>query len=167
MNLQINRITNCNVYIDGVGQVGRAEEVTVAQPKHMMVDHKGLGMAGHAEFWAGVDKMEAKIKWASIYADTVMLMANPFATHQIVVMGSLETYTSLGRTAQLPLTYLLTAMFKESGDPVFKKNENVDLTSTLTVYHSEMSVAGVQIFMFDVMANQYIVGGVDQLAQFR
>jgi len=28
-----------------------------------MADHKALGMAGTAEFWAGVEKLEAKIKW--------------------------------------------------------------------------------------------------------
>jgi P2 family phage contractile tail tube protein len=62
-NLSVNRITNANVYLDGIGLLGRAEEIEVAKPKHKMVDHKGLGMAGTAEFWAGVDKLEAKIKW--------------------------------------------------------------------------------------------------------
>jgi hypothetical protein len=44
-NLAVNRITNANVYLDGVGLLGRAEEIEVAKPKHKMVDHKGLGMA--------------------------------------------------------------------------------------------------------------------------
>ena len=50
-NLSVNRITNANVYIDGIGLLGRAEEIEVAKPKHKMVEHKGLGMAGSAEFW--------------------------------------------------------------------------------------------------------------------
>ena len=29
-------------------------------------------MAGTAEFWAGVDKLEAKIKWASLYQETLI-----------------------------------------------------------------------------------------------
>ena len=47
-NLSVNRITNANVYLDGIGLLGRAEEIEVAKPKHKMVDHKGLGMAGSA-----------------------------------------------------------------------------------------------------------------------
>jgi len=37
----------------------------------------------------------------------------------------------------------------------------------ISVYHTELYVSGVQIFLYDVMANLYVVGGVDQLAAFR
>src|SRR5208337_2050545 len=43
MNIQINSLTNANIYIDGVGLLGRAEEIEVANPKHKMIDYKGLG----------------------------------------------------------------------------------------------------------------------------
>ncbi len=33
MNIQINSLTNANVYIDGVGLLGRAEEVEIPQPR--------------------------------------------------------------------------------------------------------------------------------------
>jgi hypothetical protein len=65
MDISVNRITNANICMDGAGLLGRAEEIQIAQPHHRMVDHKALGMAGTAEFWAGVEKLEAKIKWAS------------------------------------------------------------------------------------------------------
>jgi len=52
MDISVNRITNANIYMDGIGLLGRAEEIQVAQPHHRMVDHKALGMAGTAEFWA-------------------------------------------------------------------------------------------------------------------
>jgi uncharacterized protein len=48
--------------MDGTGLLGRAEEIQVAQPHHYKVDHKALGMVGTAEFWAGVEKLEAKLK---------------------------------------------------------------------------------------------------------
>ena len=60
MNIQINSLTNANIYIDGVGLLGRAEEIEIANPKHKMIDYKGLGMAGTAELWAGVEKLESK-----------------------------------------------------------------------------------------------------------
>jgi hypothetical protein len=51
MDISVNRITNANIYMDGTGLLGRAEEIQVAQPHHRMVDHKALGMAGTAEFF--------------------------------------------------------------------------------------------------------------------
>jgi P2 family phage contractile tail tube protein len=61
----------------------------------------------------------------------------------------------------------MTAVFKDAGAFKFKQHENVDSTSTLTVYHSELYVAGTQMHLYDVLANIYVVNGVDQLAQLR
>ena len=132
-----------------------------------MVDHKALGMAGTAEFWAGVDKLESKIKWASLYPEALNAVSSPFISHLFQVRGSLEQYTSQGRTAELPVIYLMTGIFKDAGSFTFRQHENVDTTSTVAVYHSELYVAGVQIHLYDVLANIYVVNGVDQLAQFR
>ena len=62
--IEINKLTNANVYLDGVNLLGRAEEVQLPQIKHKMAEHKALGMVGSAEFFAGIDKMECKIKSA-------------------------------------------------------------------------------------------------------
>lgn len=167
MDISVNRITNANIYMDGVGLLGRAEEIEVAQPKHRMADHKGLGMAGTAEFWAGVDKLEAKIKWASLYPEALTAASSPFVAHSFQVRGNLEQYTSQGRSAELPVVYLMTGVFKDAGAFIFRQHENVESTSTVTVYHSELYVAGAQIHLYDVLANIYVVNGVDQLAQFR
>ena len=166
-NLAVNRITNANVYLDGIGLLGRAEEIEVAKPRHKMVDHKGLGMAGTAEFWAGVDKLESKIKWSSIYQEAETALNSPFTAHHFQVRGNLETYTSQGRTQQQPLVYLMTGVFKDAGSMSFKLHEGVDTTSVISVYHSELYIGGSQIFLFDVLANIYVVNGVDQLGTFR
>jgi P2 family phage contractile tail tube protein len=167
MNIQINSLTNANIYIDGVGLLGRAEEIEIANPKHKMIDYKGLGMAGTAELWAGVEKLESKIKWSSFDADTLTFSASPFQTHSFQARGNLEQYTSQGRSAQLPVVYLMTGVFKDAGAFTFKQHENVDTTSSITVYHSELFIAGSQIHLYDVLANIYVVNGIDQLAQFR
>ena len=167
MNISVNRLTNANIYIDGIGLLGRAEEIEVAQPRHKMVEHKALGMAGTAEFWAGVDKLEAKIKWASLYSEVLNLADSPFTSHSFQVRGSLDQYTSQGRTGQLPVVYLMTGVFRDPGSFTFKRHENVDTTSTVTVYHSELYVGRSQIHLYDVLANIYVVNGVDQLAQLR
>ena len=167
MNIQVNSLTNANIYIDGVGLLGRAEEIEIPNPKHKMIDYKGLGMAGTAELWAGVEKLESKIKWSSFDADTLALAASPFQTHSFQARGNLEQYTSQGRTAQLPVVYLMTGVFKDAGSPTFRQHQMVETTSVVSVYHCELFVAGVQIYLYDVFANIYVVGGVDQLSTFR
>jgi P2 family phage contractile tail tube protein len=119
MNIQINSLTNANIYIDGVGLLGRAEEIEIANPKHKMIDYKGLGMAGTAELWAGVEKLESKIKWASFDAETLTMSTSPFKTHSFQARGNLEQYTSQGRSAQLPVVYLMTGIFKMRAAPPF------------------------------------------------
>ena len=52
-----------------------------------MIDYKGLGMVGSAELWSGVDKLEAKLKWASFDAETLTMAASPFQTHSFQVRG--------------------------------------------------------------------------------
>ncbi len=167
MNIQINSLTNANIYIDGVGLLGRAAEVEIPQPRHRMIEYKGLGMVGTAELWSGVDKLEAKIKWSSFDAETLTMSASPFQTHSFQVRGSLEQYTSQGRSAELPVVYLMTGVFKDAGTANLKHQAMVDTNSVVSVYHCELYVAGTQIYLYDVFANVYVVGGVDQLSTFR
>jgi P2 family phage contractile tail tube protein len=167
MAVNVNRIANANIYVNGANLLGMAEEVTFPKPKHKFVDHKGLGMAGTGEFWAGIDKLESKIKWASIYPQVEAIAASPFSPQAFQVRGNIMTYNSQGLAAQVPVVCFMTGVFKEGGDLMFKQHENVDYTSTITVYHSEMYVSGTQVFLFDLLSNQYVVNGVDLLAQFR
>lgn len=164
--LNVTRVTNANIYVDGVSLLGRAEEIELAFPKAKMVDHKGLGMFGTGEFPAGIDKLEAKVKWDSIFSE-VLLTLSIFHSHQFQIRASVEEYTSLGRTAELPFIGLMTAQFKEGGPLNFKQHEQVDFPSTLAVYHCEYIIAGVTYLIYDLLANIYIVNGVDQLAVFK
>jgi P2 family phage contractile tail tube protein len=132
-----------------------------------MIDYKGLGMAGTAELWAGVEKLESKIKWSSFDAETLTMSASPFQTHSFQARGNLEQYTSQGRTAELPVVYLMTGIFKDAGSPTFRQHQMVETTSVVSIYHCELFVAGFQIYLYDVFANIYVVGGVDQLSNFR
>lgn len=167
MNIQINSLANANVYIDGIGLLGRAAEIDIPQPRHKMIDYKGLGMAGTTELWAGMDKLEARIKWASFDPETLALAASPFQTHSFQVRGDLEQYTSQGRSAELPVVYLMTGVFKDAGKATFRQQAMVQTESAVSVYHCELYVAGAQIYLYDVFANLYVVGGVDQLSTFR
>lgn len=165
--IEINRITNANIYIDGSSLLGRAEEITLPNIKTKLAEHKALGMVGTMEFFAGLEKMEAKIKWASLYPDVMKKAANPSKTVQLQARASMETYTGQGRTAQVPVVVMLTAAFKSFPLGSFKQHDNAEYETELTVYYAKLIVDGKDIFEVDVLENIYKVDGVDILAEYR
>ncbi len=144
--IDVSRITNATLYLNGNSFLGRAEEVELAWPKAKMVEHRGLGMFGTAEFPAGIDKLEAKVKWTSVYAEALASMSI-FTSHQFQIRASKETYTSQGRTAEVPFIGLMTAQWKDGGPINFKQHEQVDFPTTLVVYHCEYYLNGVQYLL--------------------
>jgi uncharacterized protein len=184
MNIQVNALVNAAVYLlpaglptTGVigagavnslgGLLGRAAEVDLPHPKSKMVDYKGLGMIGDLELWAGIDKLESTIKWASYDPTVLSQIVNPLAAIYVLVMGNVTQYTSGGVQAQIPVIYVMGGIFKDPGAASVKKMEQSELSSHVTIYHAEEYIGGVQVFLYDVFSNQYIVGGQDILAQYR
>jgi hypothetical protein len=167
MSIQINRLTNANVYLDGNSKLGKAEEIDLPAIAHKMVEHKALGMVGTAEFFAGIDKLTMRIKWNSFYADVMKKAANPTQTVSLQVRSSLETYTSNGRTAEVPVVCYITAQNKNFPMGNFKQHDNVELQNELSVYYCKLEIAGEEIVEIDVLSNIYKVEGVDILATYR
>lgn len=166
--MDINRLTNANVYVNGINFLGRAEEIELPKIKHKQTEHKALGMAGSPQFWSGIDKMEAKIKWASLYPDAYPALANPTRVVQLTVRSSLEQYDGTqGRIAQLPVVAELHGCFYEFPMGTFKKHDNVEFDSTMEVYAAKLTVDGQELFEIDVLANVYKVNGEDLLAEYK
>ncbi|MDD2870128.1 phage major tail tube protein [Neomegalonema sp.] len=180
--IAVNRVTNANVYMDGRTLLGRAEEVDLPQVKHKMAEHKALGMIGASEFFAGVEKMECKIKWTSFYPEVLRAAADPFKAVRLQLRASLETYTGQGRVAETAVMVSLTAAFKDfplgsfkqheavfKDFPLgsFKQHEAVSPESNLAVHYAKLEIGGQEIFELDVMENIYKVAGADVLARYR
>jgi uncharacterized protein len=165
--IEINRITNANVYMDGASFLGRAEEINLPQVKHTMSEHKALGMVARGEFFSGIDKMECKIKWASLYADVMKKAADPFTAVSLQARASLESYTGQGRTAELPVVVYITGTFKEFPLGNFKQHDNAEFETNMSVLYAKLVVDGEEIFEIDVLENIYKVGGEDILATYR
>lgn len=165
--IKINRLTNANVYMDGNNLLGRAEEIQLPQIKHKMADHKALGMAGSAEFFAGIDKLECKIKWNALYPEVLKKAANPFLAVQIQARASLETYNNMGRLAEVPAVAYVSGTFKEFPLGNLKPQENAEYETTMSVNYAKLVVDGDEIFEIDVLENIYKVDGVDVLSTYR
>lgn len=166
-SLVINSLWNCNVYLNGTSLLGRAEQFEVPQPKRLMQAYKGLGMMGRIEVPVGWDKIEAKITWASFDSTTIGQLCSSTGMQQFSAMGDLQVLSAAGETSELPVVYNLTGMTKDPGMVPFKAQENIAYATMITVYHVDLAVAGNQVYLFDAFSNQFVVNGVDQLAQYR
>lgn len=165
--INLNRVTNANVYINGNSMLGKAEEIDMPRLVARMVEHKALGMQGLVELPAGFDKMEARIKWNAFYADTMTLMADPYEVVNLQCRASVENYNSTGRSTQTPLVIFMRGQFKNVPTGNFKQHDNVEFESNLAVTYVKVEHNGVALLEFDALANIFKVNGVDKLAQYR
>lgn len=165
--IEINKLTNANIYMNGTNLLGRAEEVQLPQIKHKMAEHKALGMIGSAEFFAGIDKLECKIKWNALYPQVLRTCANPFSAAMIQVRASLETYNATGRIAEVPATAFLIGTFKEFPLGTIKPGDNAEYETTMAVTYAKLIVDKEEIFEIDILQNIYKVGMIDMLSTFK
>jgi P2 family phage contractile tail tube protein len=166
-NIQINKISNANVYVDGVGHLGKAEEVDLPKITHKMVEHKALGMVGTFQLPTGIEPMEARIKWNSLYADILKKVANPFKAINIQIRSSQEVFTSAGRTSEVPVVCYMTATPKDFDPGKFKQHDLIETENMYNVTYLKLTIDGQEIVEFDAIANIYKADGVDLLANYR
>ncbi len=165
--IEINKLTNANIYMNGTNLLGRAEEVQLPQIKHKMAEHKALGMVGSAEFFAGIEKLECKIKWNALYPNVLRTCSNPFMAAMIQVRASLETYNGLGRVSEVPATAFLIGTFKEFPLGNIKPGENAEYETTMAVTYAKLIVDSQEIFEIDILHNIYKTGPLDLLSKFK
>lgn len=165
--LQIKKLTNANVYVDGNSYMGRAEQITLPDVSPKMADHKALGMIGEMELPSGLTKMSAKIKWNTVDAEIMRKTHDPYTSVRIMVRASLETFEGSTRTTQQPVVAFLQGSFKKAGGLDFKAQDNVELENEMNVTAYKVMIGGVTVVDIDVMANIWSVDGTDLLAQYR
>lgn len=165
--IQVNRITNANVYLNGASLLGKAEEVVLPALKATMSDHKALGMVGMLELPTGLDKLECKIKWNSFYNDVLISTHNIFEAAALTIRSSLETYEGNARVAEVPVKAFMRGSFKGSGDTTFKKQDNIENEATFNATYYKLEIGTDTIVEYDALANIYIVDGVDLLVNYR
>lgn len=165
--IEINRITNANIYVAGNSLLGRAEEVKLPDIAAIMAEHKALGMVGKIELPSGFDKLEGEVKWNSLYKEVAKTVANPFKAVQLQCRSSIETYGAQGRIQEVALVTYLTVMFKKNPLGTFKPHENAEFGSAFGATYIKQVVDGEEVLELDYLANIFRVGGEDMLADFR
>lgn len=167
MGLEINRLTNALVWIDGKNYLGKVEEVEMPEPKYKMSEHKALGLQAVMEYYSGLEKMEMKMKLNAPYKDLMRSIGNPLKKYKLMLRASLESYASGTRIGEESYVVFVTASPKNFPLGKFKQNDNVELELTFSVFAVKLEINGEKMFEIDQEANVFIVGGVDILSQYR
>lgn len=166
--IELNTLNNANIYVNGNCLLGRAEEIKLPTIKFKMADHKAVGMVGGIKLPSGIEALEGgEVKWNSFYQEVWGQLLDPFTAVQMQVRGSLETFTSQGRVAQVPYVVYLTASFHEVPMGDFKQNDKAEFASKFYASYVKQQVNGQDVLELDMMANIYKVNGVDKLGTYR
>lgn len=166
--MQIRKVYNANVYIDGTTDLlGRASEVDLPDIAAKTEDHNGLGMIGTISLPTGLDVLECKIKWNGWYDEHLTIGANPFATHRIQVRASVETYDESGRVLEEGLVVTMAVRWKKAPLGALKQMESPELEDDLSVQYIKVVQAGRELLEIDTFNNIWKVNGTDVLATYR
>jgi len=165
--LQINRITNANIYLDGNNLYGKAEEVDLGEIKFIMSDFTALGMFGTAKLPDGMEAVEGKIVWKSLYGNTDLLSASPFKSVSLQCRSSIRVFNSQGLAQEQALVWLLTVSFSGYKLGSYKAHEAAQYETPFVASSVRQLIDGREVLMFDCFNNIYRVDGVDQLARTR
>lgn len=165
--IEINRITNANIYLNGNSLLGRAEEIKLPDISAIMAEHKALGMIGKIELPSGFDKLEGEIKWNSLYQEVARTVGNPFKAVQLQCRSSVESYAAQGRIREVALVTYLTVMFKKNPLGTFKQHDNAEFGSSFSATYIKQVIDGEEVLELDYMANIFRIGGEDMLADYR
>jgi hypothetical protein len=161
-----NRITNANVYLDGQNFLGMVEEINMPEVKFKGSDYKALGLFGTAEFTAGIEKIEFKLKSNSIY-DKILEKCNPFGTVALQIRGNLENWEGSNLSGNQSVVCYMRASPANIPGFSFKPQDNVESESMFRVYYYKLEIAGRVLVEIDVNSNIFILNGKDLLATYR
>jgi len=165
--LQAHRITNAAVYLDGNSYFGKAEEIDLGTINTVNSDFSALGLVGLMELPDGLDKLEGKIVWASLYEDAAVLTASPFQSVSLQCLSSINVHTSAGRIDELSLATHLTVNFKGYQLGTYKAREASKYETPFTASSIRQLIGGREVLLLDYHNNIFKVNGVDQLAKYR
>jgi len=166
MAIEISKVFNARVYIDGTDFIARAEEVELPKVKFKFADTKALGIYADSELPTGLDKLEARIKFNSVYPDFIALAADPFTTRTVIIRAPYQVWVQQGVSKTAPLKAELRGFFKEWDSGKFKKADSTEAEATMTVHYYKLEVDGSEIIEIDTLNNIYKIRGEDKLADY-
>lgn len=163
----INSITNANAYLNGNKLAGKLDELELPAIKMKMEDVSALGIFGDTEIPVGMEKLEAKFKWNSIYREN-WTEENPFKACRMIIKSDMVVNGAQGQSNHTPVTVTIAGTFKEFPLGSLKPGAKQDgLEHVMAVTYLKVEVAKQPLYEIDVFNNVYKQGGVDLLESFK
>lgn len=165
--IEIHKITQGVVYLDGKSMLGKCESADLPELKFLFDEFKALGMVGKLELPTnGIDKIDGKLKMNSLYAD-VAVKLTPFTYRQIQIRSSVSVHTNMGRVREVPLVTFLTIAVKNMPLGKLGDHKNADFEYDYTCTYVKQVFDGKEVVEYDALANVFKMGGEDMLADYR
>lgn len=161
----INAITNANAYLNGTKLAGRLTEMELPAIKIKTQEITALGVYGVTEIPVGLEKMEAKLKFNSIYPDA-WKHENPHKACDIIVKSNMIVTDPKGITSNVAVVANITGLFKELPVGTLKPGEMTESEHLMTVTYYKLQVGDEVVWEIDVYNNIYTHFGEDILKSF-
>lgn len=165
--IEISKVFNARVYVDGTDFIAKAEEVDLPKVKFKFADSKALGLYGEFELPTGLDKLEARLKFNSVYPEFLALASDPFTMRTVIVRAPYQVWTQQGVTKTVPLKAEMRGFFKEFDAGKFKARDSAEAEATLSVTYFKLEIDGKEVLEVDTINNIYKVEGKDKLRDYR
>lgn len=164
--IEISKVYNARVYIDGIDFIAKAEEVDLPKVKFKFADTKALGLYADSELPTGLDKLEARLKFNSTYPEFIALAADPFTTRTIIIRAPFQVWTQHGVAKTAPLKAELRGFFKEWDSGKFKKADSTEAEATITCIYYKLEIDDKEVIEIDTINNIYKIEGKDILQNY-
>lgn len=164
---EISKISNANVYLNGITLLGQLEEIQLPKITQKMENFSALGLNAEIELPMGVEKMEATLKWNSFYPKA-LAGANVTTITNLVIRANKTNHSIVGGISQSSVVTIINGVFKSFPVGTYKSKEKVeDIEHVMTVYYLKQIVDNIPVIEVDVWNNIFKIGEIDQLAQFK
>ncbi len=151
-----------NVFVNGVGNLGKVKEVTLPEVKFKTVTVDNGGGAGEYDVPTNLDKLEAEI----VFADIDPIKMGLIGSVDFLTSGTLFVFRGSIKdgAAEIPVVAALGGSITSIPTET-KKGEEVKTTYKMSVTHYDLTVAGAPVFNIDKLLNIVMIGGVDKNLQ--
>ena len=145
MALTIQKVYDCNVYVNNASVHGQASEVTLPDVNYTMNEFASLGMFGTISFFNGIEQMEATVKWTYADNETQKAMANPVQSVDLHIRSSKAVYQGGSLVEEQPIVVNLRGRSTKHQGGSFHGKDDVEVESVLKVDYYKLEIDGEDI----------------------
>lgn len=158
-------LKNFNLYANGKGLAGVADEVELPEVSVKTDDYRAGGLDSEVEIDMGTDKMTAKFKLADPDPDILTLVGLTRGNSaRIIAKGS---YVRDSDGARIAVVAECNGRMKKGGLGQWKAGDKADSDYEMSVNYYKLTVGGREVYEIDVENMIRRIDGVDQLAGIR